>query len=321
MRPSWKDPRTVGAAGLVALVLMGVGVVVISTTSFGTRTYHAQLEQTAGLRVGESVEIAGVDVGTVRALALQDKHVLATFTVQDDIRLGSRSTAAVRVATLLGTHYLSIVPDGSGTLPDSTIPLSRTSVPYNLQDVLDKGTDQLDALDPDALSHALSAVTSTLRASGPQLGPAARGIQRLSDVITRQGSQYEALFGAARQVTDRLEGSSGDILTLLRTSHLFLSEMNKRRAKIHALLINVQQLATTVSAVVRENRRTLTPLLTNLNTVLTVLRQRDKALAAAVHKVAVSGRYLANASGNGPWVELYVPDGLPDNITCTTKGC
>jgi phospholipid/cholesterol/gamma-HCH transport system substrate-binding protein len=26
--------------------------------------------------------------------------------------------------------------------------------------------------------------------------------------------------------------------------------------------------------------------------------------------------YFANATGNGPWMDLHVPVGLPDNITC-----
>jgi phospholipid/cholesterol/gamma-HCH transport system substrate-binding protein len=311
----------VGLLGLVVATLVGAAVVVASSSSFGAREYHAELEQTAGLRVGESVEIAGVDVGKVRSLALQGTHVLVTFTVDGSITLGSRSTATVRVATLLGTHYLSVVPDGRGELADDTIPLARTSVPYNLQDVLDKGTDQLDALDPGRLGQALSAVTTTLRASGPELGPAAAGITPMSRMITRQGAEYEALFGAARQVSDRLAASSGDVVSLMRTSNLFLAEMLKRRDKIHALLVNVQHLSTTVRAVVRENRSTLSPLLQDLDTVLTVLRERDKDLAVAIHKVAVSGRYLANATGNGPWAELYVPDGLPDNITCATKRC
>jgi phospholipid/cholesterol/gamma-HCH transport system substrate-binding protein len=321
MKIHWKQPRTVGLIGITSVALLGLVVTVISSASFGAREYHAVLSQTAGLRVGESVQIAGVDVGEVRDLKLSDQHVLVTFTVDADQHLGSSTSAVVRVATLLGTHYLQIHPAGPGSLANGTIPLERTSVPYNLQDVMDKGTDQLEALDTDALSRALSAVTDTLRASGRDMGPATRGLTRLSAMITRRGSEYEQLFGAARDVSDQLAGSADDLITLMRTSNQFLAELNTRRAKIHRLLIDVQRLATTVSAIVTDNQKTLGPLLRDLDTVITILTDRERDLKTALHRVAVSGRYLANATGNGPWADLYIPDGLPDSVYCKTKEC
>ncbi|MDO7867251.1 MCE family protein [Nocardioides jiangxiensis] len=321
MKSSWKEPRTVGVIGLLSLVLLGAIVVVLSSVSFGSREYRAELAQTAGLRVGEAVEVAGVEVGEVTALDLVDKHVEARFTVDRGVHIGSRSTASVRVATLMGTHYLAVAPAGSGEPADATIPLSRTSVPYNLQDVIDNGTDQFEALDTKALSGALAAVTQTLRASGTDLGPAARGVTRLSTMVTRQGAQYERLFGAARTVSDQLSASTTDLVTLMKASNLFLSELVRRRDKIHQLLLNVQHLSTTVSGIVSDNDATLGPLLRNLHTVNTVLLAREKELKKAIHQVAVSARYLDNASGNGPWFDLYIPDGTPDAVHCLTNGC
>ena len=64
--------------------------------------------------------------------------------LDSDVDLGSRTEATVKVATLLGTHYLEVDPSGTGALADGTIPLERTSVPYNLQDVMESGARALD---------------------------------------------------------------------------------------------------------------------------------------------------------------------------------
>ena len=106
-----------------------------------------------------------------------------TFTLDGDIDLGTTTTAAVKVATLLGTHYLEVHPRGTGSLPDDQIPLAQTSVPYNLQDVLDQGTQTLEQLDPVKLADALTAVSDTLQTSGDDVGPALEGIGRLSQVV------------------------------------------------------------------------------------------------------------------------------------------
>jgi phospholipid/cholesterol/gamma-HCH transport system substrate-binding protein len=315
------QPRSVGVIGLAVAILLGLAVVVVSNLSLGAREYHAELAQTAGLRVGESVQIAGVEVGEIRNLRLEEKHVLVTFTVDSSHHLGSDSRAEVEVATLLGTHYLQIHPAGSGVLAEGTIPLNRTAVPFNLQDVIDKGTDQLEALDTDAMARALSSITEVMRASGQNFGPALKGVTRLSRMVTRRGDEYAALFGATRSVADQLSASARDLLTLMRTSNLVIAELTGRRDKIHRLLLDVQQLATTVSGIVDDNEHDLKPLLADLGVVVTVLRQRESEIRKAVHTVSVSSRYLANASGNGPWIDLYSPDGTPDSVYCKTRAC
>ena len=109
-----RDPFRIGIAAFVGLGLLGALIVVISTVSFGTRSYTAQLPHTAGLRVGESVQVAGVDSGEVTGIELAGDKVLVEFTVDRSIRLGRDTEAAVKVSTLLGTHYLDIDPQGAG---------------------------------------------------------------------------------------------------------------------------------------------------------------------------------------------------------------
>lgn len=142
-----RDPYKLGLAAIAVGAIVVVLVVALSVVSFGATTYTAQLAHTAGLRVGEDVQISGVPVGEVRSIELSGDTVKVRFTVDDADHLGPDTTASVKVATLLGTHYLAIDPKGSGDLSDGTIPLARTSVPYNLQDVLEKGTQTLEKLE------------------------------------------------------------------------------------------------------------------------------------------------------------------------------
>ena len=146
----------------------------------------------------------GVAVGKVTSVGLDGKTVAVEFKIDNDIDLGSKSTAEVKVATLLGTHYLEVDPQGSGDLADDTIPLARTSVPYNLQDVIEEGTPKLEALDPVELAKALTAVSETLDASGDDVGPALEGVGRLSELVTKRSDQTAELLRSARRVTDQL---------------------------------------------------------------------------------------------------------------------
>jgi phospholipid/cholesterol/gamma-HCH transport system substrate-binding protein len=322
MRPlSSRDPFRVGLVAIAGGAVLGLLVVLLTVVPFGQRSYTAVLAQTAGLRVGEDVEVYGVPKGKVTSLDLDGDTVLARFVVDKGVALGDRTTAAVKVATLLGTHYLALTPAGGGRL--DRIPISRTSVPFNLQDVLEKGTAKLEQLDPEVLAKALTEASRTLSASGDQIGPALTGIARLSEAVQRRSDQTGALLAAARSVTGQLSTSSADIVGLMRQASLVIDEITRRRAAIHTLLTETTTLADNLGGIVEQTRQDMGPALRQLNAVLATLRDEDAALKGVLEKIAPTVRYFANATGNGAWGDLWLKDPAfpPDDVSCRMGDC
>lgn len=317
-----RDPFRIGLVALLVVALLGALVVGLSRASFGTRSYTAVLEHAAGLRAGESVEVHGVTVGKVREVRLVDRLVEVTFTVDRGIELGALSSASVKVATLLGTHYLDVDPAGGCCLA-GPIPVERTTVPYNLQDVLDEGAGKLQELDPVVLARALSAVADTLGTSAEEIGPALQGVAALSEVVTRRGAQVSALLAAARSVSDQLSASSPDLVELMQQSNLVITELTSRREAIHTLLVETTALSEALSAVVDQTKDDLKPALTHLNRVIATLNDQDEKLTRTLDAMAPSVRYVANALGNGPWLSLHLPaPALPaDDSRCGLGDC
>ena len=318
---SSRDPFRIGLVAIAVGALVGLLVVMTTFVSFGARSYTALLEQTAGLRPGEDVEVYGVPKGEVKSIELAGDHVRVRFVVDKDVELGERTTAAVKVATLLGTHYLALTPAGSGRL--DTIPLARTTVPFNLQDVLERGTAGLDQLDPELLARALTETSKTLSATKEQIGPALTGVARLSEAVQRRSDQTGALLAAARGVTSQLAASSTDIVGLMRQANLVISEITQRRAALHTLLVETTTLAENLGAVIDQTRQDMGPAVRQLNAVLQTLRDEDATLKKVVDTIAPTVRYFANATGNGAWGDLWLKDPAlpPDDAGCRLGGC
>lgn len=316
-----KDPFRIGVVAIAFGAVVALLVVVSTFVSFGTKSYTAVLEQTAGLRVGENVEVHGVPVGTVKSIELDGNRVRVGFVMDSDIKVGNESTASVKVATLLGTHYLAVDPAGSGRI--ETIPIERTSVPFNLQDVLEKGTGNLEELDPVLLAKALTETSKTLTATSQNIGPALTGIARLSEAVEKRSGQTGDLLAAARSVTDQLSASSTDIVTLMKQSNLVIGEITSRRAAIHTLLVETGSLAKSLTQIIDRTRADLGPALRQLNQVLGILRAQDSTLKQVLDSMAPTVRYLANATGNGPWGDLWLQDPAlpPDDVSCRLGGC
>lgn len=316
------DPFRIGIAAFVALGVLGAAVLVISVIPFGANSYVAELRHASGLRAGEGVQIAGVEVGEVKDLKVDGNQVLVEFTVRDDIELGSQTRAEVKVGTLLGTHYLAITPRGEGKLAAETIPLAHTSVPFNLQDVIDEGTKTVDQIDGKKLARALSVVADTLRAAGPRLAPAFNGIARISEVITRRDGQIADLLEASRLISDQLSDGTADLVQLMKQSNLVIEELVRRREAIRDLLRDLTSVTASINHIMDDNAEDLKPMLRDLDALVGVLVSRDEELSSALHNLAVTSRYFANATGDGPFINLLLPDPIPDKVRCgPTGGC
>jgi len=171
--PFWLG--VVATVSIAALVLITVG---FGSLGLGQSRYVAEFAQSGDVRAGDSVRVAGMEVGQITDTRLEYDHVLVSFRIDRGVRLGADTTAAIKLATLLGSRYLELKPAGTGQLPGDRIVLAHTSVPYDLQQVLQTGTPLLEGLDPNKLQAALRAVATNLRGDGPRISAALDGLTR-----------------------------------------------------------------------------------------------------------------------------------------------
>ena len=125
-----RNPVIIGAVSLAviaALVFLAFNAQSLPLIGGGT-VYRAQFSEAAGLQPDDPVRVAGVKVGKVESLALEDGAVTVEFRVKDAF-VGDRSEAAIKIETVLGAKYLALVPRGSTELdPDKPIPLDAHRV-------------------------------------------------------------------------------------------------------------------------------------------------------------------------------------------------
>ncbi|MDO7869508.1 MCE family protein [Nocardioides jiangxiensis] len=318
MKPIYQyDKYRTGLVAVGALAMLVALVIGASRLNIGARGYAASLANTGGLRAGEPVQVAGVDVGKVTSIALAGDKVDIKFTVDKDIKLGDQTRLEVKVATLLGTHFLAVVPGGAGDIGDKPIPVSQTRVPFNLQDVIEQGTPEVNAFDVDKIEKSLNSMAQLLNVAGADVKPALQQVGALSALVAKRSDDLGDLLKATSEVSRQLTDSSDDIIALMKASDLILDTLNSRRAAIHRLLADVSTLFTQLNGIVQDNRADLGPILHNLNLVIGTLKASDKTIGRAVDNLAIAGRYVSNATGGGPWVNLSNPGGLlPDAASC-----
>jgi virulence factor Mce-like protein len=317
-----RNPVTIGAISLTviaALVFLAFNAQSLPLIGGGT-VYRAQFSEAAGLKPDDPVRVAGVKVGKVESLALEDGAVTVEFRVKDAF-IGDWSEAAIKIETVLGAKYLALVPRGSGELdPDQPIPLDRTASPYDVVEAFAHLSTTIDDIDTAQLASSFEVLAETFADTPDEVRTSLAGLARLSDTIASRDAQLQDLLSATRKVTQVLADRNGEFTQLILDSNTLLTEVQERRALIDSILTNTQELATQLSGLVTDNREALTPTLQQLSTVTDILSRNRAALAQTVNNFAPYVRVFANTLGNGRWFDSFVNDLLPTvlgSVACT----
>ena len=308
-----RNPVTVGAVSLTViavLVFLAFNAQSLPLIGGGT-VYKAQFSEAAGLQADDPVRVAGVKVGEVEGLSLEDGAVTVEFRVKDAF-VGDRSEAAIKIETVLGAKYVALVPRGSEPLdPDERIPLDRTASPYDVVEAFADLSSTVQDIDTAQLASSFEVLAETFSETPEEVRTSLQGLARLSDTIASRDAQLRELLAATRQVTDVLADRSGEFNQLILDSNTLLQEVQERRELIDSILTSTQELARQLSGLVADNREALTPALQQLSRVTDILSRNRAALAETVNELAPFVRVFTNTLGNGRWFDSFVNDLVP----------
>ena len=306
-----RNPVIIGAVGLAVIAAMLL--LAFNTDKIpllGGRGHTAALSEAGGLKPGDDVRIAGVKVGKITSVDLERAHVRVGFTVNRSTKLGDKTSAAVRIKTILGQKFLSLDPAGKGSL-DKEIPLSRTTPAYDVVDAFSDLATTAEDINTDQLATSLDTIGNTFRDSPEEVRAAVKGLGRLSRTVASRDDQLRSLLDHANGVTGVLSDRNAEIVSLLSDGDLLLQELHKRREDIHTLLVSTATLADQLTGLVRDNREAIRPALANLKNVLAVLEINQANLDRSIQLLAPFVRVFANTTGNGRWFDTYIQNLVP----------
>ena len=308
-----KNPVIIGAVSLAvifAFILAAFKAEDLPVIGGGD-TYYAAFSEAGGLKANDEVRIAGVRVGKVQAVELVGDHVRVSFKVQSGEKFGSRTGAAIKVKTLLGAMYLGLEPEGAGQLEkESTIPVKRTTSPYDVVEAFSGLAERSEDIDTDELTKSLNTLAALTENTPEEFQSALSGLSDLSQNIAARDEQLNTLLKNTKKVSTVLGDRSGDLVTLMREGDKLFSALAARRESVHNLLVATSQLSVQLTGLVRDTRADLKPALDHLGNVVDVLNKNQQNLDNSLRLMAPFYRVFANTLGNGPWFDTYI-ENLP----------
>lgn len=303
-----RDPKMIGVLGsLGAVALMAISLnydrIPYVNGMHGATVFVADA---AGLKTGDEVQVAGMEVGTIRKIELDGDRVRVKFDIDTDVELGSDTSAQIKTDSILGRRALAVFSDGRGELEDRTIPLDRTSVPYSLTSALGDLSDTVEEMDTDSVQDALDVLAETMEQSSPEVQGAIDGITRLSRSLNERDEAIVDLLDKAARSTDVLGQRSDQINQLIVDGNTLFIALDMRKRALSELVTNIDALARQLSGLVQDNEAQIGPALDKLEKVSDLLIRNKDDIDLGLRRIQPYSTALGDAVASGPWFNAYI---------------
>jgi phospholipid/cholesterol/gamma-HCH transport system substrate-binding protein len=189
------------------------------------QTYNAIFSTVSGLKNGNFVRIAGVEVGKVEDIRVRDDATVeVAFSTDRSVVLTEGTRAVIKYADLIGGRYLAL-EEGAGSptklSPGGTIPADRTSPALDLDALIGGFRPLFRALDPEQVNALSSQLIAAFQGQGPTIG----SILAQVAVLTNTLADRDTLIGQVIVNLNTVLGSVGDRSYELEAAIDSLSEL------------------------------------------------------------------------------------------------
>ena len=126
--------------GLVCMGYLAIKLGKMEVLGNNGYTVYARFTSIAGLRSGADIEIAGVRVGRVASISLDQSRdmALVSLHVNNGVELYDDALASVRTSGLIGDKYILLSPGGSGEPLKDGDEVSDTESALDLESMIGK---------------------------------------------------------------------------------------------------------------------------------------------------------------------------------------
>ncbi|MEU9559704.1 MCE family protein [Streptomyces fumanus] len=314
---------------LAFLVVTALATTVLGLSVSGTGvgedsvTYKALFTDATGVTDGDSVRIAGVEVGEVTDVRVVDRRTAqVTFTVRDDRTLPASTTAAVKYLNMVGQRYLAL-DRGSGDLTGSldagdTIPLDRTAPALDLTLLFNGFKPLFEGLSPKDVNELAGSIVQVLQGEGGTVDSLLRHIGSLSTTVAAKDQVIGEVVKNLNTVLTTLNDREADFDDLVDTLQKLVTGFNDDREPLGRAVAAMGDLTTVTAGLLEDGRAPLKEDIRQLGRLSGNLADATPQIEDFLERTPAKLTALGRLSSYGSWFNLYLCEARVAGVTTST---
>jgi phospholipid/cholesterol/gamma-HCH transport system substrate-binding protein len=301
--------RIISAITTLAVIAAGIGAYVMTRTEKETYEVTADVAQAPNLFAGGRVAVRGVEVGTITDVEPGREAVRVTLEIDSTVKVPADAVLSIIPITVISDRYVQLDPpyESGPTLEDGDhIPLTRTAIPAELEDVLTQLRGLLHALEPEgdepgALAELITSLDDATRGHSDELATAIEGSADVLSNLAASRDDIEGLIGNLDRVFAALADRSSEIGLVNERFALVTEALLADQEHLEGTIENLALLSDEAASLLDESGDNLGRSFGRLGHVLERILAHEESLAKGIAWTNVVAQALGgtDASGRG----------------------
>jgi phospholipid/cholesterol/gamma-HCH transport system substrate-binding protein len=294
------------ASGLLLMLLVNT---MVNGLDGDARRYDAVFADVSGLRVGDDVKVAGVRVGRVESIEVDDDAARVRFELTEKQPILDTTSIVMRYQNLLGQRYLALVQGqnrGEQLEDGATIPLDRTNPGFDLTELLNGFRPLFEVLQPEDVNQLATSLVKVLQGEGGTVETLLQQTARLTNFIADRDEVIGDVLTNLTPVLDNLAGQGTELKGTVKELRALMTGLARDRKSIGRSIDGVSQLVGATSELLREARVPAVETIERFRTVAHMLATSRKELNAALRSFGTTFESLGRASSYENAVNVYL---------------
>jgi phospholipid/cholesterol/gamma-HCH transport system substrate-binding protein len=311
------DRKTAGALTkllifmVVTTLATGVLVITIGNLSFGgSRSFKAVFADATGVNKGDDIRVAGVKVGTVKAVEITDRtRALITFSVDDDTTLTAATHATIKYRNLVGQRYIALTQEVGSTsklAAGATIPIARTAPALDLTVLFNGFKPLFQALSPSDINQLSYEIVQVFQGEGGTLESLLANTASVTNTLADRDQVISDLVDNLSEVLDHVADRDKQLNALITTFKTFVGGLNSDRQAILGSLDQISQLSVQTASLVKGIRSPLVDDIANLRQFTANIQRNRGELDRALQVLPIKLEKIGRTATYGSWFNFYL---------------
>jgi phospholipid/cholesterol/gamma-HCH transport system substrate-binding protein len=276
-----------------------------------TSGYYADFTDVSGLQAGDTVRVAGVEVGKIGGVSVHGDVARVSFSLETSQHVTTTTRASIHFANLLGELYLDILPGppgGAPLKPGDVIPVSQTTPPLDLTAVFDGFQPLFSALSPTQVNQLAGSIIEIFQGEAGATSSIISEVSTITDNLVERQDVINGLLTNSASLLRAVGAHDADLSSLITNFDTLMRGLAASKTQIGGAVSNVNTLTNIAAHYFGESQPQLNQDVQGLATATQSLVANQSRINTFFQGLPSLLNAVTKIQTSGNWAQAYICD-------------
>src|SRR5207237_160014 len=266
----------------------------------------ASFDDATGLLKDDNVKVAGVVVGKVGSVKINQGRANVEFSVKDSVKVPTDSSIAIRWRNLIGQRYLYGYPGNGSTVLKGGDKVTKTRSVVDVGELFNRLGPIVKAIDPKDVNTFLDTIVQALDGNTDKIRQSIDNLAVVAESLGSRDQQIGRLIDNVNGVAGAINDRDAQIRTVLDNLVLISRTFSQNTDVLNTAVTELGDFSDNFGALLADNQSQIDHIVANLNAIVAEVKVKLPTLDSVLGGLDEAAKRLIESSRYGDWLNNNV---------------